>query len=122
MSPNRSFVSATRTLRYNAAKHGFALQGERSRLTTTVDDVDVIDEEGLTIEWLAIHAQPPRWTRPTRWFSAEATIALAFMASQMMRALWIAACERYLREKVEEEFSPLSHSKAVSSAATAYDP
>lgn len=90
---------------YNAAKHGFALQGARSRLTARVADIDVIDDEGLTIEWLGVQGNPPRWARTTRWFSVEATIALSFMGSWMIRALWLAARARYLDDPVEEAFS-----------------
>ena len=90
---------------YNAAKHGFALQGARSRLTTTIEDEEVIDDDGLTIEWLGIMGDTPRWTRTTRWFSIEATVAASFMAAWMIRALWLAARHRYLGDPVGEAFA-----------------
>ena len=91
---------------YNAAKHGFALQGARSRLTVNVADLDVLDDEGLTITWLGVSGDPPRWARTTRWFAIEATMVISYLTSRLVEALWIAGRHRYLSEPLERRFRP----------------
>lgn len=91
---------------YNAAKHGFALQGARSRLTVNVADFDVLDDEGLTITWLGVRGDPPRWACTTRWFSIEATMVISHLTSRLIQTLWIAGRHRYLGEPLEEAFRP----------------
>jgi hypothetical protein len=91
---------------YNAAKHGFALQGARSRLTVNVDELDVLEDEGLTITWLGVRGDPPRWTRTTRWFAVEAAMVISHLTSRLVEALWIAGRHRYLGEPIERWFRP----------------
>ena len=88
---------------YNAAKHGFAVQGARSRLNVEVGDVLSMETQGLTIEWLGVRGAEPRWVRTKRWFSVEATVALAFFANRLIHALWSAARSRYLGEPISVE-------------------
>ena len=88
---------------YNAAKHGFALQGSHSRLDVEVENVVAFEAQGLTIAWLAVRGQDPRWVRTTRWFSVEATLALAFFATRLIRGLWESARHRYLDEPISPE-------------------
>jgi hypothetical protein len=91
---------------YNAAKHGFALQGARSRLTVNLAGIDALEDEGLTITWLGVRGNPPRWAHTTRWFSIEATMVISFLASRLIEALWIAGRHRYLGESPERRFKP----------------
>ena len=88
---------------YNAAKHGFAVQGARRRLTVELPDLVLIDTQGLTIDWLAVRRG--QWVCTSRWFSVEATIAVSFMATRLIQALWIAARKRYLGTPVTLEFA-----------------
>ena len=88
---------------YNAAKHGFALQGSHSRLNVEVENVVAFETEGLTIDWLAARGQEPRWVRTTRWFSVGTTLALAFFATRLIRGLWESARHRYLDEPISPE-------------------
>lgn len=90
---------------YNAAKHGFAVRGARSRLNVDVASSVSMETDGLTIEWLGVRGGEPRWARTTRWFSVEATIALSFFAIRLIEALWSAARHRYLGEPIDVELA-----------------
>jgi hypothetical protein len=91
---------------YNAAKHGLALHGGRSRLIVAIDGFEAIRDEGLTIEWLGTRGPDGRWTRTTRWFSVEATLMLAYVVSRMIEALWLVGRSRYLGEPLELFYDP----------------
>lgn len=101
---------------YNAAKHGFALQGAHSRLTVEPDKeadgdgrspVPLIDEQGLTVTWLGVRGAPnPKWSVTTRWFSVDATVAIAYLTTRLIEALWYAGRARYLAEPQELVWDP----------------
>jgi hypothetical protein len=91
---------------YNAAKHGFAVQGGHSRLTLTVEEEELLRDEGLTVEWLAVSAVTGRWVRVERWFSVEAVIALIHIASRLVESLWLSARDTHLDERATRRFYP----------------
>lgn len=99
---------------YNAAKHGMALQGGMQRTELTVDDWQLVSQDGAQVSWMARWPRddperPARWTRAARLLSEGAVVGLIHMAAQLMRNIWIRARARYLGDELEEmRLSPLS--------------
>jgi hypothetical protein len=99
---------------YNAAKHGFALQGERSQLTVDADVAGqpghrVLDVTGPSVSWLGTRRNAtgtPRWAMSTRWYSMEALMGLVWLAIRLIEALWDVARHRYLGAPLERVFMP----------------
>ena len=84
---------------YNAAKHGFALRGERSSLDVRVDDRSVIEATGYSFEMLHVARDPGghrRWRLTERWYSIDLTVALIWIATALIENLWLVARGRYL--------------------------
>ncbi len=96
---------------YNAAKHGMGLSGGSERRRIEIDGVEVFRRDGAVIDWLAVWPlhDPERsaeWTRASRLFSPEATIAVIFAATNLMKSIWIRGRARYLDESWNDVFSP----------------
>lgn len=94
---------------YNAAKHGFALRGERSSLDVRVDDLSVVEASGYSFEML--HAVPDphgqrRWRLTERWYSIDVTVALIWLATALIENLWTVARRRYLGAELPVVFTP----------------
>jgi hypothetical protein len=83
---------------YNAAKHGFALRGERSAIDLRLEDTSVMEAAGYSLAYLhapkGAHGRR-RWQITTRWYSLEVTLALISTASDLIEALWTTARHRY---------------------------
>jgi hypothetical protein len=93
---------------YNAAKHGFALRGERSQLNVRVDDLEVVDVSGYSLDLLHVVTDGgrKRWRVTTRWFSLEGSIALTWTATALLENLWTVGCQRRLGAPKVRVFSP----------------
>lgn len=96
---------------YNAAKHGMGLSGGSERRQIGIDGVEVFRRDGAVIDWLAAWPledpeRPPKWTRASRLFLPEATIAMISVATNLMKSIWIRGRARHLGEPWEDVFSP----------------
>lgn len=96
---------------YNAAKHGMGLRGGSQRLGLEIDGWRVLDRDGVTVDWLARWPrddpeQAPRWTQVSRFLDQDATIALVYTATMLMRSIWMRGRARHLGEPLEEVYRP----------------
>ncbi|MBS1869554.1 MAG: hypothetical protein JSS99_07815 [Actinobacteria bacterium] len=96
---------------YNAAKHGMVLRGGSHRLGLEIDGWRVLERDGVTVGWLARwprddSEQPSRWTQVSRFLDQGATIALIYMATMLMRSIWVRGRARHLREPLEKVYRP----------------
>ncbi|MGB2695703.1 MAG: hypothetical protein WBD55_11040 [Dehalococcoidia bacterium] len=96
---------------YNAAKYGMGLRGGNHRLGLEIDGWRVLDCDGVTVDWLACWPrddpeQAPRWTQVSRFLDQDATIALIYTATMLMRSIWIRGRARHLSEPLEKVYRP----------------
>jgi hypothetical protein len=103
---------------YNAAKHGMGLTGGSERRQIEIDGVEVFRRDGAVIDWLAawpLHdpERPAKWTRASRLFSPEATIAVISLATKLMKSIWIRGRARHLDEPWDDLFSPPAPSELL---------
>jgi len=89
---------------YNAAKHGFGVRGEHSRLVVSIEDVTFADVSGAAITWLDDRAVRPVMT--TCWYSVEGLLALSHACCQLVEQLWRVAQRRYLGAEREMIWRP----------------
>jgi len=89
---------------YNAAKHGFVLQAEHSAADVQVEGQSIMAAAGPALTYL--HKEGAEWTLTTRWYSLEATLALIYVATNLIEALWYRARMRYLGEGARLAYTP----------------
>lgn len=97
---------------YNAAKHGMALHGGSERLQVEVADWKLLEQDGMRVSWLTRWPRDdvqraPRWTQVKRLLDADATIALTYTATMLMRSIWVRGRQRHLGEPWDEVFRPV---------------
>ncbi|MGH2879256.1 MAG: hypothetical protein ACRDK4_06605 [Solirubrobacteraceae bacterium] len=98
---------------YNAAKHGMVMRGGSERRQIIGEKWKLFDRDGATLTWLARWprgkaGRSPRWTLVSRIFSVEATVALTYVTTMLMRGIWIRGSELHLGEEWDELFRPAS--------------
>jgi hypothetical protein len=96
---------------YNAAKHGMAVKGGSQRRKIVSDKWKLFDRDGMTLTWLALWPRddakhPARWTLVSRISSTEATVAMVYITTQLMRGIWIRGRHDHLEEPWDEVFRP----------------
>jgi len=94
---------------YNAAKHGFALRGDRSALDVHVDNHSVMAASGYSVALLHVvgdRSGRRRWRLTERWYSIDVTVALISTATDLLENLWAVARRRYLGAPLPVVFTP----------------
>ena len=84
---------------YNSLKHGFAVQAGDSLMQ--LGDGELLKADGPAVEFLSIREDEHGyrlWNITTRWIEVDRTIAMTFIATQMMESIWNIARARYLRD------------------------
>jgi hypothetical protein len=83
---------------YNAAKHGLAAHGGRSRFEVEVDGVCVFDVEGYDLETLEVADRDGRrrWAITTKWIDLERSLTIAWLITNLMQSMWSVARYRYV--------------------------
>jgi hypothetical protein len=104
---------------YNAAKHGMSVRGSANRLVVTVGDDEILNHDGAMVEWLQLRPRgddaqaKPRWTKVNRVAPTEALVALIYLTTQFMEALWDEGRRRHLGETVDRRFRPMPLSQLM---------
>lgn len=87
------------------------LSGGSQRLRLEIDGWRLLDRDGIAVDWLARWPrddpeQAPRWTQVSRFLDQDATIALIYTATMLMRSIWVRGRARYLGESVDKVYRP----------------
>jgi len=91
---------------YNAAKHGFVMKAELSQISLSIEDRVIIDESGASVAYVHDRTADKSWVLTQRWYSVEATVALGWIATYLIEALWYCARGRYLGKPIPLGYSP----------------